>query len=233
MTHAETDVEDDVRMLLDSGDKKLALKLLMQHYGQDVYQICCRLLRDTSLADDVRQQVFIEAYCDLHRFEGRSRFRTWLFAIASHRALDALRSRSRRESREVELAEVEVHDPRPSAIESLDDKQLRRLLDATLGELGEPARSAVLLRFRDGFTFEEMSAICGEDSAVLRNRVSRALRRLRAAIEARTERALGAHRVEAAIAVVRGQARSQARPPTIPGQHEPALVEPRRMSMAA
>jgi RNA polymerase sigma-70 factor (ECF subfamily) len=184
MEHAETDYDDDVDTLLRRGERTSALRLLMQRHGDEVYQVCRRLLRDTSLAEDVRQQVFFEAYRDLSQFQGRSSFRTWLLSIARHRALDALKSRSRRASREVELAEVdEPSDPRPSAIESLDDKQLRRQLESMLGALGDSARSAVVLRFQRGLTFEEMSAVCGEDSAVLRNRVSRALRRLRAAIE--------------------------------------------------
>jgi RNA polymerase sigma-70 factor, ECF subfamily len=182
------DSDCDMWSLLCHGDNEGVLRLLMQRYGQDVYQMCRRIVGDPTLAEDVRQQVFLSAYQHLPRFERRSCFRTWLLGIAHHRALDALKSRRRRQSREVELAEhTDVHDPSPSALESIDDRQLQTVVHGILGDLGESARVAVLLRFHQEHTFEEMAAICDEDAAVLRNRVSRALRRLRSAVTARTE----------------------------------------------
>jgi RNA polymerase sigma factor (sigma-70 family) len=179
------DPDGELVAVLDSGKWAEALQLLMQRHGRDVYQFCSRMLRDPTLAEDVHQQVFIAVYRDLSRFAGRSTVRSWLFGIAHHRVLDAMKCRARRESREVELAEVaEVSDPRPLPIESIDDSQLRSLLDAALDRLGERARMAVVLRYQHGLSFDEMAAICGDEAAVLRTRVSRALRRLRAEIEA-------------------------------------------------
>jgi len=193
MTSYARDIDHDVRSLLGNGDSEGALQLLMLHYGQDVYQLCRRIVRDSTLAEDVRQQVFLSAYQDLPRFECRSRFRSWLLGISYHRALDALKSRRRRELREVEFAEhTDVYDPGPSALESIDGMRLRAVLDGVLGNLGEPARAAVVMRFHQERTFEEMAAICDEDAAVLRNRVSRALRRLRSAVAARTDDAADA-----------------------------------------
>jgi RNA polymerase sigma-70 factor (ECF subfamily) len=203
----EYDSDCDMWSLLCDGDNKSVLRLLMQRYGEDVFQMCRRIVGDSTLAEDVRQQVFLSAYQDLPRFERRSRFRTWLLGIAHHRALDALRSRRRRQLREVELAEhTDVHDPSPSALESIDDMQLRIVIHGVLGDLGEPARVAVLLRFLQEHTFEEMAAICDEDAAVLRNRVSRALRRLRSAVTARTEAGLDTRRADGASATLRDQA---------------------------
>jgi RNA polymerase sigma-70 factor (ECF subfamily) len=177
-----------------------ALRLMMRRHGTALYRYCREALRDTALADDVHQQVFIQAYRDLPRFEGRSSVRTWLFAIARHRVLDAAKARRRSQARtQAELVELaEVPDPRPSPLDSLDDEQLRRALVASLGDLGEDARTAVLLRYQQGFTFQEMSEICGEKPGVLHARVTRALRRLREQIESRIEDAAGARQLPAA-----------------------------------
>jgi RNA polymerase sigma-70 factor, ECF subfamily len=205
MAFHERDPDCDVWNLVCKGDNKAVLRLLMQRYGDDVYQVCRRILKDATLAEDVRQQVFLSAYQDLPRFERRSRFRTWLLGIAYHRALDALKSRRRRELREVGLAEyADVHDPSPSALESIDDMRLRTVLNGILGNLREPARVAVVLRFHQEHTFEEMAAICDEDAAVLRNRVSRALRQLRSEVTARTEGAADARRADAGASHGRG-----------------------------
>jgi RNA polymerase sigma-70 factor, ECF subfamily len=186
MTFQVDRVDDDVLALLGDRDWDGALRLVMQRYGQDVFRFCCRMLRDSTLADDVHQQVFLAAYRDLRQFTGRSTVRSWLFGIARHRVLDAARSRARRGVREVELDGVpEVSDPRPLAIDSLDERQLRGLLDEVLDALSEPARVALLLRYQQGLSFEEIAESCGENAAVLRMRVSRALRRLRVEIESR------------------------------------------------
>jgi RNA polymerase sigma-70 factor, ECF subfamily len=81
-----------------------------------------------------------------------------------------------------------VADPLPPAGELLDDAQLREALLACLGELDEPIRTALLLRFQQGFTFPEMAVICGEQAGTLQARVARALPVLRAAISRRTGR---------------------------------------------
>jgi RNA polymerase sigma-70 factor (ECF subfamily) len=181
--------DGDVMSRLGAQDVPGALRLLMQRHGRAIYRYCREALRDAILADDVHQQVFLEAYRDLPRFAGRSSVRTWLFAIARHRVLDAAKARRRARARNpVELAELgEVPDPGASPFDALDELQLRRALVASLGDLGEPARTAVLLRYQQDFTFQEMSQICGEKPGVLHARVTRALRRLRERIAVRLE----------------------------------------------
>src|SRR5215510_2821117 len=76
-------------------DRRAALGELMDAYGKIVLGFCLRMLRDRELANDVMQQVFLEAYRDFDRFQGRSSPRTWLLAIANNRCLDALRSKRR------------------------------------------------------------------------------------------------------------------------------------------
>lgn len=174
--------------LLEQGESAKAIHLLMEHYGDSVRRYCYRMLRDKSLADDICQQVFLEAYSSLPKFQGRSSLRTWLFGIASHRALDAIRRYRRMEAR-IENAEVTKHsdapDPRPSPAESLDDMRLRRVLEEALRSLGDPVRSMVLLRFQSGLTYEEIGSLMGESAGAVHVRIARALPRLRKAIEER------------------------------------------------
>jgi RNA polymerase sigma-70 factor (ECF subfamily) len=183
-TTGALDADGEVRGLLANGDVMGALHHLMQRHGAAVYRYCRGALHDATLADDVHQQVFIEAFRDLPKFQGRSTVRTWLFAIARHRVLDAARARSRTQAR-TENAEVhEAPDPRPLAGESIDEARLREALVASLGELDPHVRTAVLLRYQQGFTFAEVAAMCGEKPGTVQARVTRALPQLRARIEA-------------------------------------------------
>lgn len=178
--------EQEILRLVDAGDLTAALRLLMRHYGTAVYRYCRETLRDRALADDVHQRVFIEAHRDLPKFARRSSVRTWLFAIARHRVLDAMKSRKRAQAHVDDADTGEVPDPRPRPDERIDDARLRSALVACLEKLGEHIRTAVLLRFQQGFSFEEMAEICGDKPGTLQARVTRALPALRECIESRT-----------------------------------------------
>jgi len=180
-----TTSDDDVLDRVANGDLAGAVRRLMQCHGAAVYRYCREAVHDATLADDVHQQVFIEAYRDLPRFAGRSPLRIWLFAIARHRVLDAAKQRRRAQAHVAEGDAADALDPRPSPADAFDDARLREALAASLDELGEPSRTAVLLRYQQGFTFEQMAEICCEKAGTLHARVARALAVLRVSIQAR------------------------------------------------
>jgi RNA polymerase sigma-70 factor (ECF subfamily) len=180
------DPDSDVVGLVANGDMTGALRRLMERHGTPVYRYCRDALRDATLADDVQQQVFIEAYRDLPKFTGRSTLRTWLFAIARHRVLDAVKSRNRVQAHMEPEDATSVPDPRPSPGEQLDDQRLLDALVECLDNLHGDVRNVLLLRFQQGFTFEELAEIFGEKPGTLQAKVTRALPVLRACIENRT-----------------------------------------------
>jgi len=180
-----TDPDGDALALVDCGDLAGAVRLLMTRYGTGMYRYCREALRDGALADDVHQQVFIEALRDLPRFQRRSTVRVWLFAIARHRVLDAAKKRRLDKACVDDCVAIEVADPAPSPAEALDDARLHQALAAAVAELPADVRSALLLRYQQGFSFAEMATICGEQASTLSARVKRALPVLRRKIEVR------------------------------------------------
>lgn len=177
----------DVIDLVETGDIRSALRLLMDRHGAAVYRYCCGTLHDAALAADVQQQVFIEAYRDLPTFSGRSAVRTWLFAIARHRVLDAAKARTRAQARLETDGLADAPDPLSEPGERLDAARLHEAFAACLDELDENVRTALLLRYQQGFTFEQMAEICGEKSGTLQVRVARALPMLRMRLRLRTK----------------------------------------------
>jgi RNA polymerase sigma-70 factor (ECF subfamily) len=180
------DPDSDVIDLVANGDVTNALRLLMKRHGAAVYRYCREGVRDASLADDVQQQVFIQVFRDLPGFSSRSTLRTWLFAIARNRVLDAVRSRNRAESRRSDGDGREIQDQGPPASERIDRARLSEALVACLATLPPRVRLALLLRYQQGFTFEDMATICDERPGTLQAQVARALPKLRKCIEQRT-----------------------------------------------
>jgi RNA polymerase sigma-70 factor (ECF subfamily) len=180
------DPDSDIVALIERRERNDALTALMRRHGTAVYRYCREELHDRTLADDVHQQIFIQAHRDLHRFAARSTLRTWLFAIARHRVLDAAKSRRRAQAHIEEDDTADTPDPSPPPGERLDEARLQHALINCLRELGDHVRGALILRYQQAFTFEELSAIFHEKPGTLQARVMRALPLLRTCIELRT-----------------------------------------------
>jgi RNA polymerase sigma-70 factor (ECF subfamily) len=169
------------------GDWDAVLRLLTDGYGAGLRRYCGRLLGDDEQAEDVCQTVLLQAFIDLPRFSGRSSFRVWLYSIARHRCLDVLKA-VRVQQRYVVRGDVV---PEPRDVRGTPEELLLR--EATYAGLREellrlPARSreALLLRYYEQLSYEEMARRCEDQPATLRVRVSRALLQLRRSLESQT-----------------------------------------------
>jgi RNA polymerase sigma-70 factor (ECF subfamily) len=180
------DADHDIVELVAVGKYTAALREAMRRHGTAVYRYCREELHDAGLADDVQQQIFVQLHRDMASFAGRAKFRTWLFAIARNRVRDAARSRRRTGAHFEHDETADTPDPTADPGDRIDDARLIQALIACVDQLGEASRAAVLLRYQQGFTFEEMATICGEKPGTLQARVTRALRALHRCVEART-----------------------------------------------
>src|SRR6185503_11342140 len=142
---------------------RAAAQRLMREHGKAVFGLCLRELHDRGLAEDVTQQVFLEAYRDLDRFQHRSSVRTWLFGIAYHRCLDAHKRRQRRLQRieSDESAVAAFEDPSTGPHEHLEDAARWAALEDCLAQLSPEVRATVLIRFQSGATYEELASELG------------------------------------------------------------------------
>ena len=160
------------------GRREEALKLLMVAYGAAIAAFALRVVRDPELAKDVRQQVFLEAFQGISRFEGRSSLWSWLCGIAYHRCLDELRrTRRLRPVDHFDVWEVVAEQPDPAM--DADRVEKRRALEACLGKLSASLRAELLMRCFLGLSYVEISDLVGATHGTLQVRVSRILPRLR------------------------------------------------------
>ena len=180
----ELDLEQRARDAVFRGDARHALELLMSAYGTAIYNYCRRVMRDADLAKDVCQITFVHAFRDLGQFGDRASMRAWLFGIAHHRCLDALKARYRTQERYEPIDSIEHSaDAAPRPDEAAASSERRSALFACLDELSPEARAAVLLRFQEGMSYPEIAIVCGALVATLQARVVRALPVLRRCLE--------------------------------------------------
>ncbi len=154
-TEALTDEEIISRVL--SGEKQL-YELIMRKYNQRLYKICRAYVRDEDMAEDVMQETYVNAYRKLDRFEGRSKFSTWLTRILINEALGQVKQQRR-------FAPLVLHFPgqpasteehhlstEPTPEEHLMNNELKEILERAVDDLPEKYRVVYMMR-----EVEEMS----------------------------------------------------------------------------
>lgn len=184
MSCPDPDDDVEIRGAIRRGDLRDALTRIDGRFGTALYRFVRNLLGADDLSDDVYQSVLIEVYRDLPTFGGRSSLRTWLFSIARHRCLDALKANRRRAARFESTADApEVADLGPRADDRMSDEQVLAALERCLDELPPELRMVLLLRFQEGFGYDDIARITRLRNETLRARVSRAMPALRTCIE--------------------------------------------------
>lgn len=158
------------------GDVKALEREALGHSGA-LYRLACRLLGNTSDADDVVQEAFIKAISQLRSggFRGDSSLSTWLFRIVTHVALDRLRQVERQ--RAVTPVEEAHSTSNPDAAVAL-----RELADA-MKELPEDQRAALVLKELQGLPTKEVAAILERSEGATEQLLVRARQALRRRFE--------------------------------------------------
>ena len=164
-----------------------AFDALVKLYGGPLRLHCERLLNGSDLANDVYQTILMQAFTSLPSFSGRSSFRVWLYTIARHRILDAIKA-TRRQSRHFSETEEpdsqqEIADPQYTPEEILAHQSSYAELKRALQKLPSKTQRLVLLRFYEGLPYDVISQQSAEPVTTLRMRMSRALRELRRIID--------------------------------------------------
>lgn len=132
---------------------------------------------DAHLAEDVTQSVFVALANNAARLTNRANLCGWLHQTAQNIAAQTVRTIERRRAREREAATM---NQLLSSASEISWEQIAPHLDAALGELGEPDRDALFLRYFKNYDLRTVGTTFGISDDAAQKRVSRALERLRA-----------------------------------------------------
>jgi RNA polymerase sigma-70 factor (ECF subfamily) len=171
--------------------------MLVQRYASDVYALCRAMVRDATLAEDLSQDAFSRAITSLDSFRGESSVRTWILKIARNRCLDHLA----RQKRDPFSADDDHDADDHPSLERAPLELLTTREDAAraLASVGTTERALVVLHFGHGVGYPELSEAFGIKEGALRMRLSRALARMRDAVNEEQFAFGGAAPAEAAL----------------------------------
>lgn len=137
--------------------------------------LCVLCGGNMEIADDLAQEALLKAYMSYTRFEGRSKFSTWLFRIAYNCFYDWKKGAGK-------LPACGIPAERPSD-EAADSRFDHQKLYLAIDALSENEKAAVLLFYMEGKQIKEISAITGMSSTAVRTHLFRARKHLRAFLE--------------------------------------------------
>ena len=173
--------------LCRSGDPQAFARLVALHEGM-VFNLAARLLGDQEEAKDASQDVFLQVFRTLPRFEGRSSLRTWIFRIVINHCRNRQRWwRRRRKDRCCAIEDLtpsqEARLPAAPQGESPYEHARRaeeaRLVQAALLRLSFDHRAILLLREVEGMTCEQVAAALHVPEGTVKSRLARARDALR------------------------------------------------------
>jgi RNA polymerase sigma factor (sigma-70 family) len=170
--------QTDQQLLRDyaGSHSEPAFTELVRRHIDLVYSAARRLVCDAHLAEDVTQGVFVALAQNARQLTQHPVLSGWLHRTTQNLAANAVRTNVRRQTREQEAV---VMNEMLSAEPLAHWEHIAPHLDVALGELSEPDRDALLLRYFEKKSAHEMALTLGISDAAAQKRVNRAVERLR------------------------------------------------------
>ena len=189
MTLSGTGYTDTQHIARGLRDRDVALlNALVAQYQYRLVRYLIYILGSRDAVDDLVQETWLRVLERGHTYDGRSRFEPWLFTIARNLAIDTMRKR-----RIFSLDATEEDDPEqpiapPISSEPSPFEQAARTEDAhrlaqSLATLEPIYREALVLRFQEDLSLQEMAKVVGAPVSTVSTRIYRGLAAVRAHME--------------------------------------------------
>jgi len=179
--------EEIVTAYLESRNAR-DFERLVQRYERELFTFLRRFLSDVQQAEDVFQATFLSVHLRIDQFEPGRRFRPWLYAIASNKAIDYLRRNRRHQVASLD-AKMSHGDSEDSMVSQLSggvatpdenamvNEQSARVR-AAVQELNAPTQQLIQLAFYQGMKYSDIAEVLQIPLGTVKSRVFTAIRKL-------------------------------------------------------
>ena len=161
------------------------LESFIEQYYPRILRSALVMTGNAAEAEDLTQETFLQAMRGLNRFDGRSRLETWVYSILLNQHRRRLRTKERSWRRRLRWFHQKTKKQEPSPVTPLLESELKETLWSRVAELPEPQKQAVLLRYAEGFTYEEIASLLDCPIGTVKSRLHNGLTVLRRKMTAR------------------------------------------------
>ncbi|MBV9559976.1 MAG: sigma-70 family RNA polymerase sigma factor [Bradyrhizobium sp.] len=167
---------DEMLLASIADGNRTAMHILYSRHNVRVYRFILRIVRDTTMAEDLVSQVFLDVWRTARQFEGRSQVSTWLLSIARFKALTSLRQRRFEDIDQDEVLEIADQADTPES--SLERASTSEILRACVAKLSPAHREIINLVYYHEKSVEEVGAIIGIPQSTVKTRMFYARKQL-------------------------------------------------------
>jgi len=165
------------------GDKQ-SFAELVSRYEKELYHFLFRFLGKSAYAEEAFQETFLQIYLSIEAFEENKSFRPWLYTIASNKARDLLRKRSRRPAVQLtalddEIGTSELWDAlmveERTAYDILEQKETQNQVQEAIGKMPEHLREILLMAYFKQLSYKEISDVLDVPLGTVKSRLHAAV----------------------------------------------------------
>jgi RNA polymerase sigma-70 factor (ECF subfamily) len=181
--------DEDLLSRLKNGERDV-FGTLVRRYERELYGYLRRYTGDAELAEDVFQTTFLQIFTKIEQYEIGRAARPWIYTIATHQAIDAMRRTGRKAMVSLEQSAGANEDGEPRGLLNMleaptdnpaqrmlaDDRQ--RLVRESLDQLPDSMKQVVLLTYYQGMKYREAADALGIPVGTVKSRLHAALAKL-------------------------------------------------------
>ena len=179
MPTADERSDEELMDLHRQGDT-CAFESLVRRYADPLLGFLVRTTNDRAAAEDLFQETFLRVHQKAGSFRPGARFKSWLYAIAAHLAVDRHRRRARAPTLSLDAGEEDrlidhLPDSAPGPAQAADAADQRAQVRAAVETLSPRQRTTLELAYFEGLSYPEVAAAMGCTVGTVKTQVSRAL----------------------------------------------------------
>lgn len=181
-------MENEEKALIKEAQRGniLAFERLVKRYDRQVMQMAYNMLNNVHDAEDVYQEIFVRVFKNLHRFQFRSAFSTWLYRVVVNTCINHQKMRRKRqhyslnntheESRESWHATLKGEEISPE--DSVLNQELSQEITAAVEQLSEKQKAVFILRHYHGRKLKDIAGILNCTEGTVKNYLFRATQKM-------------------------------------------------------
>jgi RNA polymerase sigma-70 factor (ECF subfamily) len=182
---AALDYDAELMLRVKDGDGA-SFGVLLEKHRTPVVHFLYRMVQNPAVAEELAQEVFLRVYRSRATYEPTAKFTTWLFRIATHLALNALRDgkherlQERLDDDSAEMPVRQVSDGRPSVEQRMVYQAKLDEVRRAVGALPEKQRAAVLMHKYEEMEYSQIARVLNCSESAIKSLLFRAYETLRA-----------------------------------------------------
>ncbi|WP_268033556.1 RNA polymerase sigma factor [Algoriphagus sp. PAP.12] len=170
--------EELVKLIIESRNTKI-YGILYDRYSQKVYSRCLKFVSQVEEAQDLTHDLFIKVFYNLSKFQNKSSFSTWLYAVTYNHCLDYLNKKNKLP---LDNEERLLDSTPDSSMEEIEDSEIFALkaekLKLAMERVDSKDRMILLMKYLDESSIKDIATVLQLSESAVKMRINRAKRRI-------------------------------------------------------